>query len=741
MLFRTILIGAALLAAPIVHAQASEAGRTDLYREAAEAMLPALAGADQPGPLGRLMRLQVATGRYKEAEATLIRLSALLRPDQPRRADALAPWRIYVRARRYEAEGMTREAGLARAFDELFAQLPDREMAAILPYYGVDLKQLRESETRAAAECAGMTLMVCPKGYEAISARQSVETWSYLIPASERLIRADAERRFIIDDRILAPTPDGARIAVMLVRPRGTSPAKLTTLMSFTIYNREDWSFADAVQMAANGYVGAVAYTRGKGRGRGQPDPYLHDGADAATVIDWLAAQGWSDGRVGMFSGSYNAFTQWAALKNRPRALKAIATNATNAPGIDTPMQGGVFLNFMYPWPIYTSSGNALDSATYDDRARWAKLNRDWYVGGRPYRELERIDGRANPVFASWLDHPDYDAFWQRMIPQGREFADIDIPVYVQTGYFDGGMVGALHYLREHLRYRPDADHRMIVGPYHHTAQQSGVLASVNGYEIDRSAMIDLAAIRMQWFDHVFRGAPLPAMLRERINYQVMGADRWRHVPTLDAMATERLRLHLGGSATDGRYPLGEAVVAGAGPELRVDLADRSDVDFEAPERELDTRGALLFATAPLTAPIEVSGGFTARFEIVTNKRDLDLSVIFFEQRADGSYFRLASFLGRASYMADRRKRQLLRPGVPQRLAFESQTITARRLPAGSRIVALIGVPKTADTQINYGTGGDVASESIADAGDPMTIRWLAGSYLELGVRRAPFAD
>ena len=109
----------------------------------------------------------------------------------------------------------------------------------------------------------------------------------------------------------------------------------------------------------------------------------------------------------------------------------------------------------------------------------------------------------------------------------------------------------------------------------------------------------------------------------------------------------------------------------------------------------------------------------------------------FYELRAGGRFFPLHSYLGRASFMADRSRRQLLRPGRVERLAFESQTITARRLEAGSRIVAVVGVPKQPEIQINYGTGGDVSAESIADAGEPLRVRWRAGSWLEIGLRDA----
>ena len=464
----------------------------------------------------------------------------------------------------------------------------------------------------------------------------------------------------------------------------------------------------------------------------------MHDGEDAATVIAWLARQPWSDGRVGMFSGSYNGFTQWAAARHHPPALKAIATNATNAPGIDTPMQGNVFQSFIYPWPFYTTDTKGLDDATYDNQARWAGLERRWYASGRPYRDLDKLDGKPNPIFDTWLQHPSYDAYWQRLIPYGREFADIDIPVFVETGYYDGGMVGALYYFEQHLKYRPSADDRMIIGPYHHTAMQTGVLAKVDDYVIDKAAMINLQDLRLAWFDHVFRGAPLPPLLSNRVNFEVMGANTWRHVSTLADMATRRERFYLTGRHEAGHWLLADAPAGDAPPRLLVDFRDRSDVDFQPPAGALDTRNMLVFETAPLKQPLEIDGLFRGRFRVTVNKRDFDLVVNFLERTPDGRYLDLASYLGRVSYMQDRTHRHLLTPGQPSTLDFRSQVVTSRLLPAGSRIVALIGVPKTPQVQINYGTGRDVSTESIADAGEPLQIHWLAGSYLELGMRGSP---
>jgi putative CocE/NonD family hydrolase len=734
MKFTLPIMLAASLVATVAWAGVIPPKETSLPAVAA-ALIPSYASAEKPADLTTLYRLQLATARFANAEATLDHLSTIYRSSEPRLVPALVPWLIYARARAYEAAGTAASDALARAFSELYGSLSDRQIADILSWYSADFDNLHAEESKQEKACEGVKLALCTSAASLIAAHEALTAWRYLIPASEPLLKADTERRFLIDDHVFIPTPDGATIAAILVRPRSNGPAKLTALLNFTIYAQDDWSMSDAVKMAAYGYAGIVAYTRGKGRSPDPVVPYVHDGDDAATVIAWLAHQPWSDGRVGMFSGSYNGFTQWAAARHHPPALKAIATNATNAPGIDTPMQGNVFQSFIYPWPFYTTDTKGLDDRIYDDRARWAALERHWYISGRPYRDLDKIDGKPNPVFDTWLDHPAYDAYWQRLIPYGHEFADIDIPVFVETGYYDGGMVGALYYFEQHLKYRPSADDRMLVGPYHHIAMQVGVLAKVDGYEIDKAALIDLQDVRLKWFDHVFRGAPLPALLSNRVNFEVMGANTWRHASTLVNMATGRQRLYLTGRRQAGRLLFSDAPGNQPPPELAVAFADRSDVDYRPSPGVPDTRNALVFETEALKQPLEIDGLFQGRFEVVVNKRDFDLSVNFYELKPEGQYLDLASYLGRVSYIQDRTHRHLLRPGRPYILKFQSQTLTSRLLSPGSRIVAVVGVPKVPYIQVNYGTGRAVSSESIADAGEPLRIRWSADSYLELGIR------
>lgn len=660
----------------------------------------------------------------------------------------LLQYEIVSTAKLAEAAGAEPAAALRDAFRARFGTLDDRTAYRLRRAFGADLDLARQDLHTALAPAIAQGRLELPQALEAIRWYQFVQAFSVLSAQAPALLAEDDARRFRIERDVRVAMPDGTMISAMLVRP-ASADAPLPTLFQFTIYANPDWLLADATWAAAHGYVGVVAVTRGKSLS-GDPlappsrpvHPFEHDGADAAAVIGWIAEQPWSDGRVGMYGGSYNSFAQWAAAKHRPPALKAIATSASAAPGIDVPMQGNVFLNFMYPWPHYTTANATLDEARYGDSARWQALDRRWYSGGSAYRDMDALDGTPNPVFRRWLGHPAYDAYWQAMIPYREEFAAIDIPVLATTGYFDGGRVGVQYYFDEHTRRHPRADHTLLIGPYGHIAMQQGALRQIEGYDVDPAAMIDLPGLRLAWLDHIFKGTPKPELLRGRVNYQVMGANTWKHAPSVAAMANGALRLYPQTAHHDNDgYRLGsEPPPRGTSIVQRIDFADRSDADqMPSPLSlmpSLEPRGGLVFVGDPVSTPTEISGLFSGTLEFIVDRRDFDYTVELYERMADGRHFLLSWHLGRASFASDRSARTLLRAGKPQRLSFRSERLVSRRLEPGSRPVIVLRINKQPDMQINYGTGGDVAAETVADAGTPMRVEWLGGSVFEIPVWR-----
>jgi putative CocE/NonD family hydrolase len=450
-----------------------------------------------------------------------------------------------------------------------------------------------------------------------------------------------------------------------------------------------------------------------------------------------------------MFGGSYSGSTPWAAAKHQPKALKSIMVGAPVGPGIDVPMEGNVVWNFIYPWPFYTTTNKTLNDEIYFDRARWTKLDHDWYASGRPYRDLEKIDGTPNPIFDRWISHPAYDAYWQSLIPYKEEFSRISIPVLETAGYYYGGPGAAVYYLSQHIKYRPDAEHYLIIGPYDHlmaqrgTATAEGDVDTVAGYQLDPAAKIDLTEVRYRWFDYTLKGGAKPAILADKINYEVTGANVWKHAPSLSAMATESARYFLSAElagSTDHAYRLSTAATTAAIP-LSLDLADRRDVDAQTPgggvqDKGLDSANGLVFISQPLAKPTEMSGLFSGHLEFSTNKSDFDFQVSLYELSPDGNYFQLAPYWSRASYVQDLTHRNLLVAGKRQSLDFRSVRLMSRQLQTGSRLVAVLSIVKEPGREINYGTGKDVIDESIADAKTPLQITWFGGSYLDLPVHR-----
>jgi len=723
----------------------------------ADQVLGAYRENDWRTALDDLFRLQIVAGRNAAAAHSLAELRAL-RSSQPNatvqtRATNVQ-YEIYVRAKILQGPGgRPFPQAFAQAFREAFAGLDDRTSALVARAFNTcrgssacvaDPATLRDELRQAIGRQQGKTELSLADALSLLRAYQLEESYRHFASLTGPLVAEDDRRRYVIEKDIRVSTPDGATVCAMLVRPR-VAKGRLPALLEFTIYADSVATFNEARRTASNGYVGVEGFTRGKGCSPDQPVPYEHDGSDAAAVIDWISRQAWSDGRVGMYGGSYNGFTQWAAAKHMPGALKALMPSVTVAPGIDVPMEGNVFQSFVYYWPLYTTTGKALDYGALNDRARWQRLNHDWYVSGRAYRDLDKIDGTPNPVFGRWLDHPSYDAYWQSMIPYREEFARIDIPVLTTTGYYDGGQIGALHYLMQHYRYNPGAEHYLVVGPYDHFRGQRGTTSSLGdefnvlaGYEIDSVAHIDVGELRYEWFDHVFKGGPKPALLKDRINYEVMGANVWKHAPSLDAMSNRTLRFHLSALRSGDLYrlstqkPPGHAVIT-----HQVDLADRSDADRMSPangivDRLLDTWNSVAFVSDPLRQSTEISGLFTGQLDFVINKHDVDLAIGLYELTPDGEYVALSYYLARASYVRDNSRRQPLATGLPQRLNFKSGRLTSRKFPAGSRLVVVLTVVKQPSAQINYGTMKDVSDETVADAGEALTIQWSGDSFIDV---------
>ncbi len=548
--------------------------------------------------------------------------------------------------------------------------------------------------------------------------------------------RAQPAPEYEVEDKLLLKTRDGATVSGMIVRKKD-SAAKLPAVLQFTIYVRPERDLASLKELADRGYVAIIVYSRGKYLSPDPIAPYEHDGKDAYDVIDWISRQPWSNGAVGMFGGSYNGFTQWAAAKTLHPALKTIVPYVANRPGMGLPMENNVFINPNYQWAFYVSNNKTLDNAVNDDRDRFRKMQFGWWNSGAAYRSIDKVDGTPNPLLQRWLQHPSYDGYWQAMAPYKEDFAQIRIPVLSVDGYYNDSQVSGVNYLREHVRHVPNAEHYLIIGPYGHFGAQRGGEKVINGMEVPPAALIDTKAITYQWLDYVLKKGSKPAVLKDKINYQVMGTDQWRSAPSLADMSNITLKLYLSAprrlSAT---APSKETFF-----KQVVDLKDREQFDNDyypgsIVTDKIDTSSGYTFVSEPFDDEVLYNGAFGGEIAARINKRDFDVGVTMYELTPEGKYFHLSYVINRASYAKDPTRRMLLTPGKVERIPLGTTKLVSKRMSKGSRLVVYLNVNKNPFSQLNYGTGKDVSDETIADAKEKLKVEWSNRSYVTVPVLR-----
>ncbi len=619
-----------------------------------------------------------------------------------------------------------------RLFQNKYYSMDDENQNIVADYYNRDISEAKTDWEAKLNAISGKNNISVDEAVKLCRSYCSYITFSATLELGKKEIQEASDAKYSVDENVLLTMKDGGTVAVTVVRLK-TVTTPLPVILKYNIYAGKD---VTACKEAANkGYVGVIANTRGKRLSQDAIEPFEHDAKDAYEIIDWISKQPWCDGKVGMYGGSYLGFSQWSALKYKHPALKTIVPQASVGVGIDFPMQNGVFFDYALRWIHFVTNNKLIDLNEFMDTGHWDKTFKEYYTSGRPFRQLDSIEGRPNPIFQRWIAHPTYDSYWQHMTPQQEEFAAIDIPILTTTGYYDDDQLGAMYYYKQYQKWNKNDNYYLVIGPYDHFGAQDYPLTSLNDYKIDAVANISIHNLIFQWFDYTLKQGPKPELLKDKVNFEVMGANTWNHVPSLDKMYNQELSFYLG---SNNKLTGSSDNPSGFTP-LLIDLKERNDYkapndneycgfkDFEPKTLPVD-KNLLVFESDPLDVPMVLSGAPKAYLDLEINKRDLDITFQLYEKKPDGSYFALSNNLERASLAKDLKQRELLIPNVKQHIPFENNFMACRQLQKGSRIVILLGVSKNNSCQINYGTGKDVSEESIKDADEPLRIKWYNSS-------------
>ena len=311
----------------------------------------------------------------------------------------------------------------------------------------------------------------------------------------------------------MIPMRDGVSLAADIYRPgRDAKPSsgRFPSLLTRTPYNK-DGAAGEGRYYAERGYVVVANDVRGRYGSEGLWRLIADDPEDGYAVVEWIAGQEWSDGKIGTFGTSYPGGTQHAlAEMNPPHLTTMVPVDSVSNCAVSGMRQGGAFeLRFMN-WIFQIGAPNS--KAALSNPA----LQQALAESGRRIREhadsLPVRPGttplRVVPEYESWLieamrSGPE-SPFWHRkgmsVVDHVADYADV--PVLHITGWYDSWTRQVtMNY--EALSKAKKSPQKLLIGPWTHGGQNSNIAGEV---EFGREAAIDLLALRLRWYDRWLKG-------------------------------------------------------------------------------------------------------------------------------------------------------------------------------------------------------------------------------------------
>ncbi|MCB1311893.1 MAG: CocE/NonD family hydrolase [Sedimentitalea sp.] len=469
--------------------------------------------------------------------------------------------------------------------------------------------------------------------------------------------------------------PDGCRLSARVWRPVDAASDPVPAILEYLPYRKRDGTCArDALThpwFARRGYACVRVDIRGNGDSAGlMEDEYSpQELADALVVIDWIAAQPWCSGTVGMMGISWGGFNALQVAALRPEPLKAIITLCSTVDRFadDIHYKGGCLLNENLGWgaTMWCYSSRAPDPAL---RADWRAL---W---------LDRL--RNEPFLpALWLRHQRRDAYW-RHGSVCEDYGAIAAKVLAVGGWGDA-YKNAVPQLVEAL---PGA--KGIIGPWVHKYPHFAVPEPRIGFLQEA----------LRWWDRWLKGADTGVEEDPDYRAYVMDglrpatwhaerAGRWIAEATGAGADLPRRRLHLTDAGLSERAgPLRRTVRS---PHHCGLAAGEYCAIWLGPEMPDDQRGddalSACFDSAPLEADTDIVGAPRLTLTLAADRPQAQIAVRLNHIHPDGAASRITYGVLNLTHRDGSAEPHPLTPGRPCEITLALDHI-AYRVPKGHRL-------------------------------------------------------
>jgi hypothetical protein len=556
-----------------------------------------------------------------------------------------------------------------------------------------------------------------------------------------------------VERDVPAKMRDGVTLHADIYRP--DADGKFPVLLQRTPYNKAGWSMNFAYWAATRGYVVVIQDVRGRFTSEGEWYPFIHEAEDGYDTVEWAAALPYSNGKVGMFGGSYVGATQMLAATAHPPHLAGICPVVTASNYHENwTYQGGAFEQwFNESW----GSGLAQDTLNRSvQRATNARIGQDTLpLTAYPLFNLP-TPGAVNattaalaPYFLDWLAHPSYDDYWKRVSIE-EHHADIRVPALHIAAWYDIFLGGSL---------------RNYSGLKAHAATEEArkgqrLLVTIGGHagggrkigDLDfgpEAAKYDEKDPTLDWYDFLFKGVQNELASGKPVTIFVMGPNQWRQEDDwpLARAKTTKYFLHSQGAAASSRgngslstsapasepadkfiYDPGQPVPTIGGPLC-------CDPSHIAPgpkdQRTVEERDdVLVYSTPPLDYDLEVTGPVRLELFASSSAVDTDFTAKLVDVYPDGTAINITEGILRAKYRESQETPALLTPGKVYSLAIDLWA-TSNVFRAGHRIRLEISSSNFPRFDRNLNTGESAATSAkwatatnsiLHDAAHPSTL-------------------
>lgn len=481
---------------------------------------------------------------------------------------------------------------------------------------------------------------------------------------------------------------DGVTLNGDLFRP--APEGKYPLLLQRTPYRRASWGYEIdfAQRAAAMGFAVFIQDVRGRYTSEGEWTPFVHETEDGYDTIEWLAAQPYSNGKIGMFGGSYVGATQMLAAIAHPPHLSGICPGVTASNYHDGwTYQGGAFEQwFNESW----TSGLSQDTlarlverrANFKEAINVLPLDEYPVLNLTPPGLIDATTPKLAPYFLDWLAHPLYDDYWKRISIE-EHFGEIGVPALHMGAWYDifqGGSLRNFTGLKQHANGEAARKgQRLFVDIGGHAGWGRKIGEMDYGPAAEK---YDGYQMLLDWYDYLLRGAQNEFSKSKPVRIFVMGINQWRDEddwPLARAKSTKYF-LHSQGSANSVR---GNGTLSTTAP-----AAEPADKYVYDPAKPVPTVGGplccnsenlapgprnqrsveelddvLVYSTAPLAADTEVTGPIRLELFVSSSAVDTDFTAKLVDVAPDGTAINLTESILRARYRDSQEKPTLLTPG------------------------------------------------------------------------------